>query len=129
LSVAWWCFLLEGKPSGGVHELFAVVGSSISLVLDSDADALLLVLTGVLVELLVAALRSDIELEGVEDLVEGLNVGDHGELLGVLEGAVRTNVSTVRNVGVRRAVVLAVNAKGVELILLHDVVDVDLLFI
>jgi hypothetical protein len=112
-----------------VHELFAVVGSSISLVLDSDADALLLVLTGVLVELLVAALRSDIELEGVEDLVEGLNVGDHGELLGVLEGAVRANVSTVRNVGVRRAVVLAVNAKGVELILLHDVVDVDLLFI
>jgi len=49
---------------------------------------------------LIAALRSHLKLEGIKDFVEGLDVADHGELLGVLKSAITTDVRTIRNVGV-----------------------------
>jgi hypothetical protein len=78
---------------------------------------------------LVTSNRSDLELVGIPNFVERLQVACHGEVLGVLDCALATNVGTVGNIGVRAAIVLAVNTECIEFVLLDKVVDVDLLLV
>lgn len=129
LGIARRLFLLEGQAFRLEVQLLAEESGSIGLVLDSDSRTLLLVLSEELVEDLVATLSSHRQLVGIENFIEWFDVTNQRELSGVLGSTVTADVGAVGHVHVVGAVVLAVHAESVELILLHDLVDVNLLIV
>jgi hypothetical protein len=82
-----------------------------------------------IVELLVTANLSDLQLVRVPYFVKGLEVTSDREILSVLHGAICADVGAVGDVGMGAAVVLAVNAESIEFILLNKVVYEGLLLV
>ena len=110
-------------------QFLSVEESSISLVLLDEGLAFLLILLHEVVKLLITANLSDLQLVRVPNFVKALEVTSDGEVLSVVDGALSTDISTVSDVGMGAAVVLAVDAESVEFVFLNEVVDEGLLLV
>ena len=88
-----------------------------------------MILLHVVVEFLVASDRSDLKLVGVPHLFKRLRVADQREKLRMLQGTFTADESAESDVSVGAPIVLAVNAEGIEFVLLDQIANVSLLLV